>query len=301
MSSRSNPFLLGVLVVLTVGAAPARADKCNGAKVRAIGKKEAGLLGCVAKEATQNASIEPACDQGVSGKFMPTYDRPTGCSPAAPSDTTCENAADTCQSTIRGLLPDGNGTTPSKCEAARLKAAGKLASDELGCYSKAAAKGVPVQPGCISKATGKFTLAFNKVSACTGDGTASGVQTDVENDCINNMVDISGGTFVAITCGGTATTTTTTTTSTITTPFPPCPPGAYPGYPCGSCGSGFCFPLCQDTCPGSGLACVADIGSTSQVCTTDTQCPVGLLCGAGVCGTCGLGGGGLNGCLPPCP
>jgi hypothetical protein len=36
--------LAAVLVLLATG--PARADKCRGAKLKAIGKQEAGLLGC---------------------------------------------------------------------------------------------------------------------------------------------------------------------------------------------------------------------------------------------------------------
>src|SRR5262249_54328483 len=154
--------ILVAVILLAVGAGSARADKCNGAKVKAIGKKEAGLLGCSAKEATKSG-IEPDCDTKVSGKFTPAYDKPTGCSPAAPADTACETAADTdCQTAIRAVLPDGNGTTASRCEAARLKAAGKLAAGELGCISKAAAKGIPVDTACITKAQGKFLAAFNK-------------------------------------------------------------------------------------------------------------------------------------------
>jgi hypothetical protein len=61
-------------------------------------------------------------------------------------------------------------------------------------------------------AEGKFAAAFNKPSGCTGDGNASGIQTEVENDCVNNVVDVSGGNFVAITCGGPPPTSTTTTT-----------------------------------------------------------------------------------------
>jgi len=213
--------IIGVSLVflMAVGAGPASADKCNGAKVKAIGKKESGLMGCSGKEATKGtAAVQPACNQKVSGKFTVKYNKPTGCVPGAPSDTTCENAADACQSALRAALPDGDDVTPSKCEAARLKAAGKLASGELGCISKAAAKGLPLDPACTSKATGKFSAAFNKVSGCTGDGNASGIQTTVENNCVNPMVQMSGGNFVMILCGGApVTTTTSSSTTTVTT------------------------------------------------------------------------------------
>src|SRR5579862_928512 len=200
-----------VAVVLLAVSGTARADKCNGAKLKAIGKKDSGLLGCAAKEATKTVT---GCEATVSGKFSAAYNKPTGCAPGAPSESQCETLADSCQSTIRAVLPDGSGSTPSKCEASRLKAAGKLASAELGCIAKAATKGLPVDSGCMLKATGKFTVAFNKVSGCTGDRNASAIQADVENDCVNNMMDVSGGNFGAITCGAVATTTTTTSTST---------------------------------------------------------------------------------------
>jgi hypothetical protein len=219
-------ILAGVLSLIAAGPGPASADKCNGAKVKAIGKKESGLLGCSGKEATKGtAAVQPTCNDKVSGKFVAKYDKPTGCVPAAPSDSTCETAADACQSAIRAALPDGDDVNPSKCEAARLKAAGKLASGELGCISKAAAKSLPVDPACITKATGKFTAAFNKVSGCTGDGNASGIQGQVESSCVDPIVAVSGGNFVSIVCGGGPTTTTsvTTTTSTTNTTFPgPC-------------------------------------------------------------------------------
>jgi hypothetical protein len=93
---------VGVIFLLAVGAGPAGADKCNGAKVKAIGKKESGLLGCSRKEATKGtAAVQPACNQKVSGKFLVKYNKPTGCVPSAPSDSTCETAADACQSAIR--------------------------------------------------------------------------------------------------------------------------------------------------------------------------------------------------------
>src|SRR5262245_26021354 len=218
--------IIGVSMVflMAVGAGPASADKCNGAKVKAIGKKESALLSCSGKEATKDG-VEPACNDKASLKFSAKYNKPTGCVPGAPSETTCENSADACQSAIRALLPDGNGTTPSKCEAARLKASGKLASGELGCVSKAAAKALPIDPACISKARGKFAASFTKVSGCTGDGNTIAVQTSVETNCVNPQVQAScsplqscGATFVMILCGGMApTTTTSSTTTTVTT------------------------------------------------------------------------------------
>jgi hypothetical protein len=61
---------------------------------------------------------------------------------------TCEDVADACESSVAGAFVD---TFPSKCESAKRKAAGKLAQGELGCYAKAAAKGLPVEPRRASR------------------------------------------------------------------------------------------------------------------------------------------------------
>src|SRR5713101_5837849 len=142
------PALVGMtagvlaLVLCTGVPASARGNGCLGAKLKAIGKRESGLLGCSAKGATLGASAESACIAKVDGKFIHAYDKPTGCAPAAP-DSQCESLADDCREALRAALPDGDATNPSKCEAARLKAAGKNAATKLTCYAKAAAKGVP--------------------------------------------------------------------------------------------------------------------------------------------------------------
>ena len=215
---------LGISLAVLMAAGPADADKCNGSKIKAIGKKEKALLGCSGKEATKGTAGTAACNAKASGKFAASYNKPTGCVPAAPSEATCQAEADACQSQLRAVLPDGDENTPSKCESSRLKAAGKLASAELGCYAKASAKNVPVDPACIAKGTGKFAASFNKVSGCTGDGNAASIQTLVENECVENMIQLDGGNnVVSILCGAPVpTTTTTTTVVTTTTSVEPC-------------------------------------------------------------------------------
>jgi len=215
---RTPTILLSVSLLMAAGASPASADKCNGAKIKAIGKKEKSLLGCSGKEATKGPSVQPDCNDKASLKFTAKYDKPTGCVPAAPSDSTCESAADACQAAVRSALPDGDDVTPSKCEASRLKAAGKLAAGELGCYAKASSRSLPVDPACLSKAIDKFTAAFDKVSGCTGDGDAAGFQSLVESRCVDNMIQVDGGgNVLSIICGGAPATTTTTSTTTSTT------------------------------------------------------------------------------------
>ena len=59
-------------VALTAGAA--RADKCAGAKLTAISKREAGLLKCQAKVAGKgDPSTQAACDGKVAAKFSAAF------------------------------------------------------------------------------------------------------------------------------------------------------------------------------------------------------------------------------------
>src|SRR5690349_5025178 len=115
---RSLP-LAALLLVLAV--APAHADKCTGAKLKAVGKKEAGLLGCQSKVAAKNDLADlSACEAKVVGKFEKAFTKAGAC---AGDQTTCENIADACESAVAAALTDA---FPSKCEAAKRKAAGKL-------------------------------------------------------------------------------------------------------------------------------------------------------------------------------
>ncbi len=181
-----------VALALLATAAPARADKCTGAKLKAVGKKEAGLLGCQAAMAkTNDASGLAACETKVKGKFFTVFGKAGSC---IGDEMTCEDEADACETNLASAMTE---TFPSRCEATKRKAAGKLASSELGCYSKAAAKGAALDGGCISKATGKFSTALGKAGTCPDGGSP---QMLVENDCVQPAVTTDGGGVVTNVC-----------------------------------------------------------------------------------------------------
>jgi len=78
-------------------------------------------------------------------------------------------------------------TVAQKCASAKQKAAGKKESAKLGCYSKAAAKAVPVDSACLGKADGGFMSAFTKADA---KGVCEGTESDVEftiDHCIDQL------------------------------------------------------------------------------------------------------------------
>ena len=333
--TKMKPFAaaaaLGVLATIALGASTASADKCTGTKIKAIGKKESGLLSCSAKEATKGiAAVEPGCDNKAMSKFQPAYDKPGPC--GNPSSSVCELIADDCQTKVRMALPDGDGTNPSVCESKRLKAAGKKASGKLKCYAKAAAKGQPVDSapgGCLDKASTKFMTAFNAQSGCTGDGNETSIETLIDNECVNQLVTVDGmghvtgicptGATTTTTTGAatttttsvttttttsttTSSTTTTTTTSTTTTTTPTCANG---GIACGSsCGAG-CVCIAptgcsaQFHCPTGAPVCTGQ-PLTVHDCATDADCPAGMACfTSGGASNCGVPG--QTFCEPICP
>jgi len=300
---------VGVLATIALGpsTASAAAEKCRGKKIKAIGKKESRLLSCSAKEATHGTvGVEPDCNNKAISKFQTSYDKPGACTD--PPSSVCELIADDCRDKVRMALPDGDGTNPSVCESKRLKAAGKKASRKLKCYAKAAAKDLPVDTSCLGKATTKFTADFNKLTGCTGDGNVAGIETLIDNECVNQLVTVDGMGHVTAICpaGGATTTTTTmggstttstsvstTTTTTLACSLPQmchdvCTAGAAECTSCttadGAGTSGTPGVTCvQAVCSADPTCCDPDFGWTSLcVSEVDTDCcPSGGTC----CGT----------------
>src|SRR3989442_12179011 len=108
----------------------------------------------------------------------------------------CECLAENCAAQVRSDLPDAG---PSKCEAARLKAAGKKASAKLKCNAKAVAKFVPVDSACIQKAETKYQAAFGNATGCSGNQNT--VENDVNQKCVSALgADPTGGGRVSFLC-----------------------------------------------------------------------------------------------------
>jgi cell division septation protein DedD len=211
---------IGALVVVILGAGTASADKCTAAKLRAIGKKERGLLACQAKVALRGSAIEPACDRKIISRFDARYERPGPC--GAPASSVCEAIADDCRDQLRAALPDGDAAAPSRCAAARLKASARKVAAELGCYARAAAKDAAIDGRCLSKASRKFNLTFDKVSGCIGDGRAAMIEAILDTECVVQLVTVDRtGKMTGICPVGTVTTTSAPPASTTTTPTAP--------------------------------------------------------------------------------
>jgi hypothetical protein len=74
----------------------------------------------------------------------------------------------------------------AKCQSAKIKAAGKGISGEMGCASKAKKKAVPTDPNCIAKVHAKTAKALDKQDGACAGSTAA-IQTQITN-CVNTLL-----------------------------------------------------------------------------------------------------------------
>jgi hypothetical protein len=82
----------------------------------------------------------------------------------------------------------GQAEAAGKCEASKLKAAGKEIFGKMGCHSKALAKALPVDPNCLLKAHNKGSTAYGKADGtapCPGNPMAIHDEVD---DCVDLLV-----------------------------------------------------------------------------------------------------------------
>jgi|GEM_PF-487703 len=193
------------VIALTAGYALAGVtpeQKCTSAKLKAIGKLESGLLACrSAVAASANNSGLAACQSKARAIFAAGFAKAGSC---VGDQATCDSITADCDSSAAAAMTD---TFPSKCEAAKLKAAGKLARGQLGCYTKAARTGAALDSLCISKAASKFSAAIAKAGACPDGISPQGV---IENHCVTPATETDGANVVIDICPTTTTTTTTT-------------------------------------------------------------------------------------------
>ena len=162
----------------------ARAASCLNKKLKAIGKTEAALIKCQAKDAAKPHPTKlSACESKVMGMFRRACSKAGVC---AGDCSTCESNIDSCETNVRAAFGPN---------AALLSVASKLVKGEFNCYTKAATKSVAVATGnCIAKAQRRFTANATQ-------------RTTIEQSCVDGQV-------VTDLCSSSTTTSTASTTTT---------------------------------------------------------------------------------------
>ena len=203
------------LVSLAAGSAYAQTGKCQGAKLKAAGKKVSCLLGVRSKAAAKAGPADStklmACETKFGGAFMKAEAKP-------PCATTGD--APTIENAIDGLFAGNVAAAialspPSKCQGAKVKAAGKLASCFLGVDAKGAAKSTAPDTTKHMACKTKFEAALTKAEGSGDCGAAAGDTSTIEAmiGLLESDMVCQLGVGPACTCGSPAPTRSSFTTS----------------------------------------------------------------------------------------
>ena len=312
--------MLPLLIGPSLAASPA--TTCAATKYKAAGRKLYGKAKC-----NQKALLEPSfatddCLGKVEQKFVAAFARAHakgGCD-TQNNATGVEAVVDDCLASFTAAI-----IGDAKCAAAKTKAVGRRAYDEMNCRAKALLR--PVDEECLGKAELRFTTAIAKADdRGTCSDAASALRTLVDA-CITQL-NPGCGENDSLTCGGPCDAgwvCTAVSTSPLqcgcapaappcgSDPWPTCGGACEPGTACmavslGECGCvGSCStseaPTCGGTCV-SGELCGQASGSDSCMCVTPDNtctiseapacggtCPQLACCPAGqACGEASVGG-----------
>ena len=186
------------IFAFTLSAGTANAvSKCAGAKLKAVGKKASCKLGIEAKEAGKAEAADPLKLAGCETKFSAAIAKADSKGP----DCTTGGDAGSLEAKIDAFVDDVDTeisgaadppATASKCQGAKIKAAGKKVKCKLGLRAKVASKGDPLDPAKEAGCESKFSAAFAKAElgddcgASTGDAGAIEAKIDA---FVDDVVD----------------------------------------------------------------------------------------------------------------
>ena len=196
MVKRLGMLALGVfaLVALSAGSAHAQA-KCQSAKIKATGKKASCLLGVHSKAVAKNLPPDGAKIAACVSKFNASFTKAELGTCSTTSDASAiESMVD---SFVNDTVADvaGPAPAPSKCQSAKVKAAGKKASCLLGVEAKGVSKALLPDGAKIAACKTKFSAAFAKADTGTscgvtvGDGNVIEAKVDAFVDGITCKLD----------------------------------------------------------------------------------------------------------------
>ena len=182
--------------LILAGPAAAQPLACRAAKLRAASKAVYGLLKCEEVGAKKGLPTDSACVSKATGKLAKAYasaEGKGGCAPDDGIDRLAETVRDVQSTAALRLRPTA---ALSKCQALKLKAAGKRARDSLKAHAKNLKKlDVAKLQLAIQKLRGKYDAAIPKAEAkgdclTTGDAVAVAGATDAALDVVMTAVRV---------------------------------------------------------------------------------------------------------------
>src|SRR5438552_9788969 len=203
---------IGCFAFLAAPGVAFAASKCTSKEVKATGKKASCKAAVFAKAAAKGLPADSAKLTACETKFSTAFTKAMGandCNPGGASESTIESKVDAFVNDLSS--ESAGGPLPSKCQAAKLTAAGKKASCVLGVDAKGIAKDLPPDPAKRAACGTKMSASFTKAETKTDCGAAPGDST-IETKVDNFEADVLSEENPPL-----ASTTTTTSASTTTT------------------------------------------------------------------------------------
>lgn len=185
-------------------AAATPTARCSAAKRRGAGRNIFAKLACYSR-GTIKPPVSQPCLLRAEIKLQGVFGRADAHGPCPGSLAETEAIVDSGVAALRAALPAGD-----LCGAAKLRATGRAAADQMNCWAKDLNKAIATGP-CLQAALFKLGAAFTKAGVCLGDaGTAIQVITA---QCITPLLN-------GVSPTSTVTTTSTSSSSTTSTSLP---------------------------------------------------------------------------------
>jgi hypothetical protein len=167
---------------------PPPPSKCAAKKLIIAGKETLAFAKCHARAVRTGAALDSACFAKAKAKYDRSWAK-------VEQKGDCLTAGD--QEAVHAIIDgfDGEagselptalqtGPGPSACTARKLDTAGRTAFVDLKCYSKAARKGLAVDPNCLGRSDTKFGILWSKAELfgdCQTTNDVTAVGTSVES------------------------------------------------------------------------------------------------------------------------
>lgn len=189
-------FLTTIVLALAAGSALAQPLPCRSTKLKAAAKAALSFVKCEASGAKKGLAADPLCVTKATDKLALGWDKAEakgGCARDDGADRLVETARDVASVAALRLRPT---PTISKCQAAKLTAAGKRASAMLGAHAKNLKKfDVVTLRAAVAKAREKYDGAMPKAEAkgdclTTADAATVAGAVDASLDVVMTAVRV---------------------------------------------------------------------------------------------------------------